>query len=182
MGHEFGKPVPHTNIKHLSSHQNFTFARQFVWIQRKQFTQQFCRTLKTTSVTKMSDEVEKAKAAAPGSGGDRTLFEKIIAREIPADIIYEDDTALAFNDIAPQAPVHFLVIPKKPITMIEKAEDADEQLLGHCMLVARKVAKERGLDKGYRLVINNGVEGCQSVYHIHIHVLGGKQLSWPPGC
>ena len=130
----------------------------------------------------MSDEVEKAKAAAPGSGGDRTLFEKIIAREIPADIIYEDDTALAFNDIAPQAPVHFLVIPKKPITMIEKAEDADEELLGHCMLVARKVAKERGLDKGYRLVLNNGVEGCQSVYHIHIHVLGGKQLSWPPGC
>ena len=66
--------------------------------------------------------------------------------------------------------------------MIEKAEDADEQVLGHCLLVARKVAKERGLDKGYRLVINNGVEGCQSVYHIHIHVLGGKQLSWPPGC
>ena len=102
--------------------------------------------------------------------------------QIPADIIYEDETSLAFNDIAPQAPVHFLVIPKKPITMIEKAEDCDEQVLGHCILVAKKVAKERGLDKGYRLVINNGVEGCQSVYHIHIHVLGGKQLSWPPGC
>merc|ERR1712154_465269 len=118
----------------------------------------------TSSLSKMSDEVEK-----------------IIAREIPADIIYEDETSLAFNDIAPQAPVHFLVIPKKPITMIEKAEDCDEQVLGHCILVAKKVAKERGLDKGYRLVINNGVEGCQSVYHIHIHVLGGKQLSWPPG-
>jgi len=139
------------------------------------------KTLKTSTVAKMSDEVEKAKAAAGGTT-ERTIFEKIIAREIPADIIYEDDTALAFNDVAPQAPVHFLVIPKKPITMIEKAEDADEQLLGHCILVARKVAKDRGLDKGYRLVINNGVEGCQSVYHIHIHVLGGKQLSWPPGC
>merc|ERR1711936_1437156 len=72
----------------------------------------------------------------------------------------------------------FLVIPKKPITMIEKAEDCDEQVLGHLMLVAKKVAKKRGLDKGYRLVINNGVEGCQSVYHVHVHVLGGKQLSW----
>jgi len=136
----------------------------------------------TSSLLKMSDEVEKAKAAAGGEKVERTLFEKIIAREIPADIIYEDETSLAFNDIAPQAPVHFLVIPKKPVTMIEKAEDCDEQLLGHCLLVAKKVAKERGLEKGYRLVINNGVEGCQSVYHIHIHVLGGKQLSWPPGC
>ena len=132
----------------------------------------------------MSNEVEKAKAAA-GSGekpAEKTLFEKIIERQIPADIIYEDDTVLAFNDISPQAPVHFLVIPKKPITMIEKAEECDEKVLGHCLLVAKKVAKERGLEKGYRLVINNGVEGCQSVYHIHIHVLGGKQLSWPPGC
>merc|ERR1712210_23397 len=135
----------------------------------------------TNSSLKMSDEVEKAKAAAGGEKVERTLFEKIIAREIPADIIYEDETSLAFNDIAPQAPVHFLVIPKKPITMIEKAEDCDEQVLGHCLLVAKKVAKERGMEKGYRLVINNGVEGCQSVYHVHIHVLGGKQLGWPPG-
>lgn len=131
----------------------------------------------------MSDEVEKAKAAAGGGEkAEMTLFEKIIARQIPADIIYEDDKSLAFNDIAPQAPVHFLVIPKKPITMIEKAEDEDGEVLGHLMLVAKKVAKERGLDKGYRLVVNNGVEGCQSVYHLHMHVLGGKQLSWPPGC
>merc|ERR1712238_240633 len=135
----------------------------------------------TSSLLKMSDEVEKAKAAAGGEKVERTLFEKIIAREIPADIIYEDETSLAFNDIAPQAPVHFLVIPKKPITMIEKAEDCDEQVLGHCLLVAKKVAKERGMEKGYRLVINNGVEGCQSVYHVHIHVLGGEQLGWPPG-
>ena len=109
------------------------------------------------------------------------LKRKISFLQIPADIIYEDETSLAFNDIAPQAPVHFLVIPKKPITMIEKAEDCDEQVLGHCLLVAKKVAKERGMEKGYRLVINNGVEGCQSVYHVHIHVLGGKQLGWPPG-
>merc|ERR1711935_314095 len=109
------------------------------------------------------------------------VFHRHFPREIPADIIYEDETSLAFNDIAPQAPVHYLVIPKKPITMIEKAEDCGEQVLGHCLLVAKKVAKERGMEKGYRLVINNGVEGCQSVYHVHIHVLGGKQLGWPPG-
>ena len=130
----------------------------------------------------MSEE-DKAKAAEGNeTSKGNTIFQKIIDKEIPAEIIYEDDSVLSFKDVSPQAPVHFLVIPKKPITMIEKAEDADEQLLGHCMLVARKVAKERGLDKGYRLVLNNGVEGCQSVYHIHIHVLGGKQLSWPPGC
>merc|ERR1712053_38958 len=97
-----------------------------------------------------------------------TIFDKIIAKEIPATIIYEDEKCLAFNDVAPQAPVHFLVIPRKRISMIEKAEDGDGDLLGHLMLTARKVAKEQGLDKGYRLVINNGVEGCQSVYHLHI--------------
>ena len=127
----------------------------------------------------MADEVEKAKAAAPSA--ERTIFEKIIAREIPADIIYEDDQSLAFNDISPQAPIHFLVIPKKPITMIEKAEDADGSILGHLLLVGRKVAKEQGLENGYRMVINNGVEGCQSVYHLHLHILGGRQLKWPPG-
>ena len=129
----------------------------------------------------MSEE-EKAKAAGANEAPKgNTIFQKIIEKEIPADIIYEDDSVLAFKDVSPQAPVHFLVIPKKPITMIENAEDADENLLGHLLLVGRKVAKEQGLEKGYRMVINNGVEGCQSVYHLHLHVLGGRQLKWPPG-
>ncbi|XP_068232527.1 adenosine 5'-monophosphoramidase HINT1-like [Palaemon carinicauda] len=123
-------------------------------------------------------EVEKAQTAAPG--GD-TIFGKIIRGEIPTKFIHEDDQCVAFSDISPQAPVHFLVIPRKPIDMIENAGDEDEQLLGHLLLVARKVAKEQGLDKGYRLVVNNGQEGAQSVYHLHIHVMGGRQMKWPPG-
>jgi len=113
--------------------------------------------------------------------GEQTIFDKILDGSIPATFIHQDDKCVAFNDVAPQAPVHFLVIPRKRISMIEKAEDSDGDLLGHLMLTARKVAAEQGLDKGYRLVINNGVEGCQSVYHLHIHVLGGRQLNWPPG-
>ena len=129
----------------------------------------------------MSEE-EKAKAAGGNEASKgTTIFQKIIDKEIPAEIIYEDDSVLSFKDVSPQAPVHFLVIPKKPITMIENAEDADENILGHLLLVGRKVAKEQGLEKGYRMVINNGVEGCQSVYHLHLHVLGGRQLKWPPG-
>jgi len=85
------------------------------------------------------------------------------------------------NDLNPQAPVHMLVIPRKPIPQLSKAEDEDEALLGHLLLVARKVAKQVGLDKGFRIVINDGKEGCQSVYHLHIHVLGGRTMTWPPG-
>merc|ERR1712127_256733 len=133
----------------------------------------------TTTTTRMSNEEDKAQTAVPG--GD-TIFAKIIRKEIPAKILYEDDQCLAFHDVAPQAPNHFLVIPKKPIQGISTAEDSDEQLLGHLMLVARKCAKSEGLSNGYRLVVNEGKEGCQSVFHLHIHVLGGKQLSWPPGC
>ncbi|XP_066967456.1 adenosine 5'-monophosphoramidase HINT1 [Macrobrachium rosenbergii] len=123
-------------------------------------------------------EVDKAQTASPG--GD-TIFGKILRGEIPTKFIHEDDQCVAFNDISPQAPVHFLVIPRKPIDMIENAGDEDEQLLGHLLLVARKVAKEQGLAKGYRLVVNNGQEGAQSVYHLHIHVMGGRQMRWPPG-
>ncbi|KAL4216367.1 Histidine triad nucleotide-binding protein 1 [Mactra antiquata] len=126
----------------------------------------------------MADEIEKAQTAKPESD---TIFGKIARGEVPTKFIYEDEQCVAFNDLGPQAPTHFLVIPRKPIQMIEKAEDSDEQLLGHLLVVAKKVAKEQGLDKGYRLVINNGVEGGQSVYHLHVHVMGGRQLGWPPG-
>jgi len=110
-----------------------------------------------------------------------TIFGKIIRREIPADIVYEDDLALAFKDVNPQAPTHLLVIPKQPIPQISLAEETDEQLLGHLLIIAKKIAADAGLGNGYRLVINNGDDGGQTVYHLHIHVLGGRSLQWPPG-
>jgi histidine triad (HIT) family protein len=111
-----------------------------------------------------------------------TIFSRIIAREIPARIVYEDDLCLAFHDVAPQAPVHILVIPKKEIPRVGAATAADEALLGHLVFVAQTVAKEQGLgESGFRLVINNGRDGGESVPHLHVHVLGGRPLAWPPG-
>ncbi len=111
----------------------------------------------------------------------KTLFTKIINREIPADIIYEDELALAFKDINPQAPVHFLVIPKKPIATINDIQEEDREIVGHLYLVAAKIAKELGYaDDGYRAVMNCNSDGGQTVYHIHLHVLAGKALGWPP--
>lgn len=111
-----------------------------------------------------------------------TIFQKIIDREIPADIVYEDDLALAFRDVNPQAPVHVLVIPKEPLTNVASASDEDRALLGHLLLVVRDVARQEGLaEGGYRVVANNGAHGGQSVDHLHLHVLGGRQMTWPPG-
>lgn len=126
----------------------------------------------------MSDEVKLAQDAKPATD---TIFGKIIRKEIPATIIYEDEQCLAFQDVSPQAPKHFLVIPKKPIQQLSLAEDSDEQLLGHLMIIARKCAKEQGMENGFRVVVNDGKDGAQSVYHLHLHVLGGRQMSWPPG-
>ena len=111
-----------------------------------------------------------------------TLFEKIIARQIPADIVYEDELVLAFRDIKPQAPTHVLIIPKKPIIRLADATPEDEKLLGHLLLRAREVAEKLGLkNSGYRLVINNGPDAGESVPHLHCHILGGRALAWPPG-
>ncbi|KAM8739253.1 histidine triad nucleotide-binding protein 1 [Acanthopagrus latus] len=126
----------------------------------------------------MADETQKAQTAQ--AGGD-TIFGKIIRKEIPATLIHEDDLCVAFNDVSPQAPIHILVVPKKPIAQLSLAEEGDAALLGHLMLVAKKCAKDAGLSEGYRIVINDGKHGGQSVYHIHIHVLGGRQMGWPPG-
>ncbi|XP_050801967.1 adenosine 5'-monophosphoramidase HINT1 [Gopherus flavomarginatus] len=126
----------------------------------------------------MADEIRKALAARPGG---ETIFGKIIRKEIAAKIIFEDEQCLAFHDISPQAPTHFLVVPKKPIVQLSEAEDSDESLLGHLMIVGKKCAAELGLTKGYRMVVNEGPDGGQSVYHVHLHVLGGRQLGWPPG-
>lgn len=110
-----------------------------------------------------------------------TIFGKIIKKEIPADIVYEDDLALAFRDITPQAPVHILVIPKQAIAQISEAQPQDQSLLGHLLLVCTKVAAIAGLEQGFRLVINNGQDGGQTVYHLHIHILGKRAMAWPPG-
>ncbi|CAG9576887.1 unnamed protein product [Danaus chrysippus] len=125
-----------------------------------------------------SDEVNRAKNAKISNSP--TIFDKIISKEMKADIIYEDDVCLAFNDIAPQAPVHFLIIPKRRIPRLQDSEVDDKELLGHLMLVAGSLASSRA-PQGWRLVINNGVQGAQSVYHLHLHVLGGRQMKWPPG-
>ncbi len=110
-----------------------------------------------------------------------TLFTKIIKREIPADIVYEDDISLAFRDIQPQAPTHLLIIPKKPITTINDMAEEDKSLFGHLFWVAKQLASEMGFaDDGYRVVMNCNVHGGQSVYHVHLHLLAGKPLGWPP--
>jgi histidine triad (HIT) family protein len=111
----------------------------------------------------------------------KTLFEKIIAREIPAAIVYEDDLVLAIRDINPQAPVHVLIFPKKVVPRISEAKTEDQQLLGHILLKAAEVAKKLDLKSGYRLVINNGADGGETVPHLHVHILGGRHMAWPPG-
>lgn len=110
-----------------------------------------------------------------------TIFGKIIRREIPATIVYEDDLVLAFKDVNPQAPTHILIIPKKPIAQLDAATQEDQLLLGHLLLCAKKVAAQAGLKKGYRIVINNGDDGGQTVYHLHLHILGDRPMKWPPG-
>ncbi len=110
-----------------------------------------------------------------------SIFAKIIAREIPADIVYEDDLCLAFRDISPKAPTHILIIPKKPIVSLADLTPEDETIVGRCVIVASQVAKQQNLDNGYRLVVNCGNDGGQEVPHLHFHLLGGRKMTWPPG-
>jgi histidine triad (HIT) family protein len=110
-----------------------------------------------------------------------SIFTKIIDKEIPADILYEDDLCLAFRDINPKAPTHFLVIPKKEIVSLAELSDEDEQIVGRCVMVASNVAAEQGLEGGYRLIANTREDGGQEVPHLHFHVMGGRKMTWPPG-
>jgi histidine triad (HIT) family protein len=111
---------------------------------------------------------------------EKTLFQKIADGEIPARIAYEDDRCIALHDINPQAPVHLLVVPRKPIARPDEIEPEDEALVGHLFVVAREMARQEGLTD-YHLVMNNGAEAGQSVFHIHLHVIGGRKMKWPPG-
>jgi len=111
----------------------------------------------------------------------KTLFQKIIDREIPAKIEHEDEHCIVIHDIQPQAPVHLLVIPKKLIPRVGEATAEDQPVLGHLLLTAKTIARKLDLKNGFRLVINNGPDGCESVPHLHIHLLGQRQLTWPPG-
>ena len=110
-----------------------------------------------------------------------TIFTQIINRQIPADIVYEDAECLAFRDVNPQAPVHILVIPKQPIARLVEAGDDHQALLGRLLLTANQVAREQGVGDAFRLVVNNGAEAGQSVFHLHLHILGGRAFTWPPG-
>ncbi|CAN4080365.1 unnamed protein product [Withania somnifera] len=130
------------------------------------------------------DEEAAARTAAVNADtGAPTIFDKIIAKEIAASVVYEDQKVLAFRDINPQAPVHVLVIPKSRdgLTELGKAEQRHEDILGHLLYAAKIVAEKEGIVDGFRVVINSGPSGCQSVYHLHLHVLGGRQMKWPAG-
>ncbi|KAG9134864.1 hypothetical protein Leryth_001166 [Lithospermum erythrorhizon] len=129
----------------------------------------------------MASEKEAALSTIPSDGP--TIFDKIINKEIPANIVFEDDKVLAFRDITPQAPTHILIIPKVKdgLSRLFKAEEKHCEILGHLMLTAKLIAKQEGLDEGFRIVINDGPKGSQSVYHLHVHLLGGRQMNWPPG-
>jgi histidine triad (HIT) family protein len=112
----------------------------------------------------------------------KTLFQKIADKEIPAAIVYEDDQVVAFKDINPQAPVHLLMVPRKPVARMAGAEPGDQALLGHLLLTAARVAREQGLEEsGYRLVFNSGPHAGETVPHLHCHILGGRPMQWPPG-
>lgn len=110
-----------------------------------------------------------------------TLFGKIIRREIPANIVYEDELCLAFRDVNPQAPTHVLIVPKKEITKLADAGPEDQALLGHLMLAACKIVRQLGVDQAFRVVVNNGADAGQSVFHLHLHILAGRPFRWPPG-
>ena len=110
-----------------------------------------------------------------------TIFQKIIDKELPAEFVYEDEKSLVFKDINPTAPTHLLIIPKKQIDKISDASEEDQDLLGHLLLVAGKVARQLGIEEAFRLVVNNGAGAQQTVFHLHIHLIAEREFSWPPG-
>ncbi|GLJ51556.1 hypothetical protein SUGI_1095760 [Cryptomeria japonica] len=133
--------------------------------------------------TNMASESEKEAALSARPDDKPTIFDKILQKEIPSTVVYEDGEVLAFRDIAPQAPTHIIIIPKVKdgLTGLSQAEERHEHILGHLLYTAKVIAKQEGLSDGFRIVINDGPNGCQSVYHLHVHLIGGRQMNWPPG-
>jgi diadenosine tetraphosphate (Ap4A) HIT family hydrolase len=131
----------------------------------------------------LCEDTQAMLAKAKQSEGQPTLFDKILDKSVPSEMVYETEHVYCFRDIAPQAPTHVLCIPKvrDALTGLKMAEDRHEAILGKLMIAASKVAHMENLDEGYRIVVNDGPLGCQSVYHLHLHVLGGRQMTWPPG-
>lgn len=121
------------------------------------------------------------KVATPMLPMSKTLFQRIADKEIPADFLHEDEHCIVFRDIDPQAPVHFLVVPRKPIPSLDQLVDSDKELMGHLFLVAKQVAAAQGLTNGYRAVFNCGNDAFQTVPHLHLHIFGGRKMGWPPG-
>ncbi len=121
------------------------------------------------------------RARGHASMTEPTLFQRIIAREIPADFVYEDEICVAFRDVNPQAPTHVLIVPREPLDRLASAKDENQEMLGHLLLVAGKVAEQLGCRNAFRTVINNGAEAGQSVFHLHVHLLAGRPFGWPPG-
>lgn len=128
-------------------------------------------------------DAANAERAAKSDDAPETIFDKILRREIPARVVFEDERVLAFHDVNPQAPVHILLIPKHRdgLTQLAHADERHEPILGHLLYAAKLVAQQQQLDSGFRIVINDGLDGCQSVFHLHVHLLGGRTLGWPPG-
>jgi histidine triad (HIT) family protein len=180
----YSRTVPLQRSFHQSSHFGVT-------VQSPNNRQQLAHLQKMSTSSTPHDEIVKAMAAAAevreqsaDDDAPPTIFDKLVSGEIPCKKVYEDDIALAFHDVNPVAPIHILVIPKVRggLTQISKATTNQHQaVMGHCMMVASQVGKQFCGDNGFRLVINDGEHGGQSVYHLHIHVMGGRQMQWPPG-
>ncbi|XP_057415667.1 14 kDa zinc-binding protein isoform X1 [Lotus japonicus] len=142
-----------------------------------------CRRFPFSTNAANNEEAAAKTAAVNADSGAPTIFDKIINKEIPSSVVYEDEKVLAFRDINPEAPVHVLIIPKfrDGLTELAKAEARHGEILGQLLYAAKIVAEKEGILDGFRVVINSGPAGCQSVYHLHLHVLGGRQMKWPPG-
>ncbi|PKA62095.1 14 kDa zinc-binding protein [Apostasia shenzhenica] len=164
-----------TPVRNITRPRTFVLQATFLPLRRQRFVRHICASV---------DEEASAKVAATSAeSGGPTIFDKIILKKIPSSIVYEDETVLAFRDVSPQAPVHVLVIPKikDGLTQLGKAEPRHSEILGHLLFAAKVVAEKEGVVDNFRVVINNGPGACQSVYHLHLHVLGGRQMKWPPG-
>ncbi|XP_020705286.1 14 kDa zinc-binding protein [Dendrobium catenatum] len=162
-------------VRTICSLSTFTFQASSLYLRPQRYVRHISASV--------NEEASARLAADSAESGGPTIFDKIISKEIPSSIVYEDDKVLAFRDINPQAPVHVLVIPKvrDGLTQLGKAQTRHAEILGRLLYAAKVVADKEGIADGYRVVINNGPSACQSVYHLHLHVLGGRQMKWPPG-